>query len=533
MPHGHYYLWNPGVVWLHLLSDVLIVLAYYSILITLIYFVRKCRDPEFNGMFACFAVFIVACGTTHLMEIWNIWHPTYWLSGVIKAIAALASVPTAVLLGKLVPRVLALPSPSSLRSIDPELQKEIGERQRAENEIRRLNEDLEKRVRERTLELAASNLALQVSEAKFRRLADANIIGIFFWDARGDITSANDHFLKMVGYTREELVTGQINWKGMTPPEYAHLDKKGLAEIAATGICTPFEKEYIRKDGGRVAIYLGSAVLEGVEDQGICFIVDITERKRAEAENQKLNAELEQRVLQRTAQLTAVNHELEAFSHSVSHDLRAPLRHILGYSELLKASAHSVLDEQGRHFLHTISESVTRMGALIDDLLSFSRMGRAEMRRRTVELQQLVTAVIADLQMETQGRKIIWKVAALPAVQGDHSMLRQVFANLIGNALKYTRTRPQAVIEIGSTDGDAEQTTFFIRDNGVGFNMEYADKLFGVFQRLHLAEEFEGTGIGLANVRRVIQRHGGNTWAQGTVDGGATFFFSLPKAQDK
>jgi light-regulated signal transduction histidine kinase (bacteriophytochrome) len=252
---------------------------------------------------------------------------------------------------------------------------------------------------------------------------------------------------------------------------------------------------------------------------------DITERKHREEEIQRLNLEL----AKRSTELEGTNKELEAFAYSVSHDLRAPLRHMAGYTELLHKRAASVLDEKGLRYMAMILESAKRMGNLIDDLLSFSRIGRAETQKTLVSLEQVAREALTEIRQETEGRDIAWKIGALPNFYGDRSMMRLALVNLFSNAVKFTRTRPKAEIEIGCTGGNERELVVFVRDNGVGFDMKYVNKLFGVFQRLHRAEAFEGTGIGLATVQRIVHRHGGRVWAEGFVDGGATFYFSAPK----
>jgi signal transduction histidine kinase len=244
---------------------------------------------------------------------------------------------------------------------------------------------------------------------------------------------------------------------------------------------------------------------------------DISARRRVAAEL-KRRGEL----------LQAANKELEAFSYSVSHDLRAPLRHIDGYASLLSKAAGASLNDKAQRYLQTISESAKQMGQLIDDLLVFSRMGRQEMLHTMVDLNQLVKSVIHDLRLDLQGKAISWTMTPLPHVSGDPAMLRQVYANLISNAVKFTATRDQPRIDIGAKPGAPGEVILYVSDNGVGFDMQYVNKLFGVFQRLHRNDEFEGTGIGLANVRRIVHRHGGRTWAEGAIDEGATFYFSLP-----
>jgi signal transduction histidine kinase len=239
---------------------------------------------------------------------------------------------------------------------------------------------------------------------------------------------------------------------------------------------------------------------------------------------------LEARVLDRTAELESVNKELEAFSYSVSHDLRAPLRHIAGFAGLLHDHAKATLDEQSHGHLRKITQAAKRMGQLIDDLLAFSRIGRGNLTSRTVRLQDLVREAWIEVSSEQSvaDRHIDWHVAELPDVTGDPAMLRLVMVNLLSNAVKYTGPRPNARVEVGATRDPRGETVVFVRDNGVGFDMQYAHKLFGVFQRLHSSDDFEGTGIGLANVRRIVHRHGGRVWAEAETDRGATFYFSLP-----
>jgi light-regulated signal transduction histidine kinase (bacteriophytochrome) len=282
-----------------------------------------------------------------------------------------------------------------------------------------------------------------------------------------------------------------------------------------------------KADGSRVVVASRWSLRRDERGQAVAILEtnnDVTDRKRREEDIRKLNDELGKR----TTDLEASNKELEAFAYSVSHDLRAPIRHIVGYAELLQKNSSSALDEKSHRYMMTILDSAKRMGTLIDDLLAFSRIGRAETRETTVNLDLLVKEALGEVQQDASGRNIAWKVSALPDLYGDRAMLRLALVNLISNAVKFTRTRPQAEIEIGCLEKHKDEVVVFIRDNGVGFDMKYVNKLFGVFRRLHSAQAFEGTGIGLATVQRIIHRHGGRVWAEGLVDRGATFFLAVP-----
>jgi PAS domain S-box-containing protein len=367
---------------------------------------------------------------------------------------------------------------------------------------------------------------------------------ILLADDNYKIVEANERAMQSYGYDRDELL--QLQLTDLRTAKAGELFDAQMEEVKTRNGFV-FETQHQRKDGTTFPIEVSSRVIAVEGKKFYQYIIrDISERKQAEEALRKAHDELGTRVEERTAELTTVNKELEAFSYSVSHDLRAPLRHIVGFVNLLEQEKRPMLDKEGIAYMDTISRSAKRMGDLIDDLLAFSRMGRFEMKKTEVNTKELVEEVIRELEGETQARNIQWIIGELPEAYGDPQMLRLVFINLISNALKFTRNREQANIEVGCyqenppsppfdkggkegfIDKDKE-IVFYVKDDGVGFDMQYVDKLFGVFQRLHRVEEFEGTGVGLANVRRIIHRHGGKTWAEGSVGNGATFYFSLPK----
>lgn len=367
--------------------------------------------------------------------------------------------------------------------------------------------------------------ALRASEARWRTLMDNSPQVILTLDSSGQISYQNRDF---AGFTLVE--GGEKSLYDCLTPEAHPVLRQALAQVFDRAISASFELAAPAPDGrlNWYACNLAPLVTEWRVGLAILNATDITVRKQAENEVRKLNEELEQRVQERTRQLEEANQELEAFSYSVSHDLRAPLRAMDGFSQILNAEFADTLPDAGKHYVTIIRDSAGRMSQLIEDLLRFSRLSRHPLTRRSVDTLTIVNESLDNLALEREGRHIEVLVSPLPACVGDPALLRQVWMNLLSNALKFTRKRDQAHIEIGCTEEDST-LTYYVRDNGTGFDMRYADKLFGVFQRLHSAEDFDGTGVGLAIVQRIVRRHGGHIWAQAAPDEGATFYFSLPR----
>jgi signal transduction histidine kinase/CHASE3 domain sensor protein len=765
MPHGFCYLWNPLILWLHVASDGLIALSYYCIPAILIYFIRKNRDIPFNRIFWMFGTFILACGTTHLIEIWNVWHGNYLLAGVIKAFTAAASVVTAGMLIPFVPKVISLPQRFHLQEVNQRLERQIAEslrleapietslrrwvtggfvlavlltgflgilswrirvgasreadlaahahsvigeietvrermieveidarnfnrtntnalldqyrtaheqvtsslqelrqltadnprqkarlealdaqisdalglaqsivagkkqmsveqigqsvkvidamcaislemegeetgllNQRAEKvafakrltnlitalatllgagfltvagftvhrqidigvaartQVALLNSGLERRVEQRTAalqfeiaerkraeerlaaqaeQLGRSREALESQTRMLKLVLDSMGEGLVAADGEGRFFIWNDAADRLMGRGAEDLPTQEWtpHYKVYLPDGVTPYPADSLPLVRAMrgeSVQAELMIEHPDRNGGAFLEVIGRPLkdAEGNLCGGVAVLRDITERAVAERKIQRLNQELEARVIERTAELETANRELEAFTYSVSHDLRAPLRHINGFTRILVEEFGPALPAEAQRHLERIEHGAQRMGQLVDELLNLARVGRQALAIQVTGLNAVVRDVVSLLAPETEDRRVEWRIAELPFVECDPVLIQQVFQNLIGNALKYSRPRTQAVIEIGQTETEGIPA-IFIKDNGVGFSMKYADKLFGVFQRLHRAEDFEGTGVGLATVHRIVQKHGGRVWADAELDRGATFYFTL------
>ena len=637
MPHGFCYLWDRDLIWLHVVSDVLIALAYFSIPLTLVYFVRKKRDLPFHWMFLMFGLFIVACGSTHVIEVWNLWHADYWLAGIVKLITAIASIITAILLFQLVPKALALPSPDVLKEANQKLMDRTEELARANAELASANSAL-LRSREqqrsffdaipypvwvfdwetlaikdvnqsaiasygysrkefllltikdlrpsedvpallehirnspngagttgiwrhrkkdgaiidvevttgvvqfdhRDARLAiAANItqrkqmeeALRESDEKLRLLVGGvQEYAILMLDLEGRVTTWNEGAERIKGYRAEEII-GQHFSKFYTP-EAAALGKPAL-ELKKAAEQGRFEEEgwRVRKDGSR---FWASVVVTPLRDRtgqlrGFAKVTrDITERKRIEEQLERQRSEL----TRSNIELIAANKELEAFSYSVSHDLRAPLRSIDGFSLALLEDYEEKLDAEGKDNLHRVRAATQRMGVLIDDLLDLSRVTRAGMKVQKVDLSVMGRAVAAELKNSQPGRRTEFHIQEGLEAHADSNLMRIALENLLENGWKFTSKRESACIEFGQTNNNGSRV-YFVRDDGAGFDSARATRLFGAFQRFHDKNDFPGTGVGLATVQRIVQRHGGRIWAESVPGKGATFYFTLLDASER
>jgi len=540
MPHGHCYLWRPGVVWLHVTSDALITLAYYSIPFTLFYFVRKRKDLEFHWMFVCFAVFILACGSTHLMEIWNIWHPTYWLAGSIKAVTAFASVPTAVLLMKLVPQALALPSPTALRTVNGELEREIAGRKQAQAALAASRDHLEAEVNERTAELRRINEALRVeiaerkqaeealraSEERFRHMVEGvKDYAIYMVDPDGRVITWNTGAERMKGYSSEEILGRRLSLFYEPRDVESGKPELGLKEAAATG---RFEDEgwRVRKDGSR---FWANVIITALNDgagklRGFVKVTrDMSERKRAEEASQKLQTELAH-----VTRLTTMG-ELAA---SIAHEINQPLGAIVNNSNvgLRLVNGTRELPKELREILSDIVHDANRTSDIVARIRALAKKSIPE--KTSLQLGD----VVADVLMLAQGKLAERRIEVcteldddLPQVAGDRVQLQQVLLNLVMNGVEAMSgvQDERRILTIGVQRDELAgrpAIRITVRDLGCGFRPEDSERFFESFY----TTKSHGLGLGLWISRSIVEAHGGRLWATLNDGPGATFSCALP-----
>lgn len=527
MPHGHCYLWTKGLIELHVLSDGAIALAYFSIPLTLGWFVRRRRDIDFGWMFILFGVFILACGMTHVMEVWNIWHSAYWLSGSIKAITAIASVPTAILLTRLMPQALLVPSPKQLQVINRTLEAEVQTRRVAEEKLRELNTDLETRVARRTADLEAANAELRRLLAEQKRaeeaLAQLAIIVQSSGDAiiskklDGTITSWNPGAERTFGYTTQEAIGRPMGM--IFPPEKLNEELQIMDRIHNGEVIGHFETERIRKDGARLSVSVSVSPIRDAGGQiaaASTIVRDITESKRVEAQMRRMLTELERS-----------NQELGQFAYVASHDLKEPLRAVTSCVQLLRKGYGEKLDARGLEFVDHAVDGAKRMQQLIDGLLSYSRLEQQDSELQLVDLSTPVQHACENLETAIMEGNVKLQTGPLPTLKCHAAQMVQLFQNLIGNAVKFRREQaPEIWIDAQRQNGD---WLFSVRDNGIGFEPEFSERIFGLFQRLHTRRKYSGTGIGLAICKKIVERHQGRIWAASQPNQGTTFFFTLPE----
>jgi len=539
---------TPLLMMVMAIANGLIAISYASIPVFLVAFTRKRKDLPFSWALVLFGAFILVCGTTHFVHIVGLWKNVDWWQAAIDSVCAVISLATAVIVWPLLPKLLAIPSPAELRMMNRELSNEKIKLENTQAELRKAYDEVEKRVKERTAELMVANESLhaeiaerkhaeeglRASEEKFKLYFQNSPLGKSITGLDGSI-QVNRAFCNILGYSEKELK--QIKWSDLThPDDVAHSNRAVEALLSGKEESMNFEKRYIHKNGEIIWTEVNVFLQRDPQGQPAFFITsinNITERKKQEEEIRQLTADLEQRVADRTRQLESINKELEAFSYSVSHDLRAPLRSIDGWSLALYEDFHDTLDEKGKGYIDRVRKESQKMGHLIDDLLQLSRVTRSEMKHIPVDLSALVGSIAARLDESYPDRTINWVIRPGLKATGDPVMMEIILTNLLENACKFTKKQPEARIEFGQADSEPEQP-FFIRDNGVGFDMTYAGKLFTAFQRLHKQSEFPGTGIGLATVQRIIHRHGGRLWAESRPMEGATFYFTLsPISEEK
>jgi len=530
MPHGYCYLWQPNLILLHAVSDLLIALAYLSIPVTLVYFIRKRRDLPFNWMFILFGVFILACGATHVMEVWTLWHANYWLSGAVKVVTALASVPTAILLVKLIPKALALPSPEAMRL-------EIAERKRAQEALNRAKNELELRVRERTAELARANreLVAQIaqreradqelrqSEERFRLLVErVEDYAILMLDTSGRIASWNIGAERIEGYRADEII-GR-NFSCFYLPEDVDQHKPDML-LQAAAVLGRFADEgwRVRKDGSRFWANVVVTAMRDSDDKLIGFSKithDLTERKRAEEALETTRAELAH-----VARVTTMGELAASIAHEINQPLTAVVANANACSRLLSAQSPD-LDEV-REAVAEIAEAGTRAGAILTRIRALVKKGLPEKTKLDIndvvqEILPLTSGELARHGVSVQTELF----PGLPQVLGDRVQLQQVILNLMKNAIEAMTSitdRPRVLL-LRTQTHESDRLSVAVQDSGDGLDPRNTARIFDTF----FTTKSNGMGMGLSISRSIVETHGGRLWAEPNDGPGATFQFILP-----
>ncbi len=498
MPHGFCFLWRPDVLWLHVISDGVIALAYFCIPFALAYFVRRRRDLPFPMVFWLFGAFILLCGTTHVLSIWVLWHPSYYTEGVIKAMTAIASIGTAIMVVKLLPQALTFPSPSQLHE--------------ANAKLKAANEKLEALYAE----------AQEQGRVTLGAVVENVMDGVFTIDEDRRITSVNAACTAIFGYSAKELIgmdardLAADSYKSQHEAFFDEARRLSDAEIGAGGLRDATARH---KDGREIPV---QATVSAFNIQGkryFCSVVrDVTKLRQ--------NEDNRQRLLNR---LTESNTELERFAYVASHDMQEPLRMVVNFSQILTDDYGDRLEADGREYLKIVGDSALRMRDMVQDLLDYARLGREGVRTGPVDM----TLELAHVE-ENLGALIRDSAAAvtsdrLPMVTGNAVQLMRVMQNLVANAIKYQPHGRRPVIHVGVKDNGGAWL-FTVSDNGLGIDKAFIEEVFDPFRRLHTWEAIKGTGLGLAVCRKIVENHGGRIWAESTPGKGSTFSFTLPKA---
>jgi PAS domain S-box-containing protein len=525
LPHGHCFFWQPEVLWLNVGSDLLIALAYYSIPLALVAFVRRRPGVTFGFLFWMFGAFIFLCGTTHLVEIWTVWSGVYYLQGLVKFVTAGVSLATAGVLWTVIPQALLLPMPAEIEATNLELQKEIARRELVEAELRRVQSELEERIRERTAALEQANLALkrevaerERAEELFRRAVDSSANGMLVTDAKGALVLVSTAVERIFGYEPGELVGAPI--ETLVPQRFRaqHPSHRALflREPAIRQMGAGRDLFGLRKDGSEVPVEIGLSPIR--TDEGtlvLSVVIDITERKRSE-----------RLIEEKARELETSNRELDEFAHVVSHDLKAPLRGITSLATWITDDCAALLPNESREHLGQLVERSRRMSDLIDGVLQYSRLGRIKRELSAVDAHRIAEEVIDSLEPPAGIRVRI--AGRLPVVVYDRTQLVQVMQNLVENAIQHLG-KPTGEIVV-SCHEEPDRFELAVHDDGVGIDTRHFERIFKIFQILGRPFEEGSTGVGLAIVKRIVENHGGSIAIESVVGSGTTFRFTVPKA---